>query len=109
MSIYSFDDEGLHDTFRKSPQINAIVEAERLQVGQLADTFGQCPQAHLVAGPTEIKLSERPHVADAPREFLQLHAAKEVQLCEVNQLLSESFGERGVKISIFRHGIKTII
>ena len=32
---------GLYDTFRKSPQITAIVEVELLQVGQLAKPFGE--------------------------------------------------------------------
>ena len=40
MSIYSFEDEGLHDTFRKSPQIFAEHHVELLQVGQLAEAFG---------------------------------------------------------------------
>ena len=43
--------------------------------------------------PTEIKFGERPHVADALREFLQLHTTMEVEICEVDQLLSEPFGE----------------
>ena len=44
MSIYSFEDEDLYDTFRKSPQISAIEEFELLQVGQLAKPFGEQSQ-----------------------------------------------------------------
>ena len=93
----------MHDAFWKSHDFGPG-DVKLLQVDQLTDAFGQRPQAHPVGtAPAEIKLCERPHVADALREFLQLHTATEVEICEVDKLLSESFGEQEVKIVNFGH------
>ncbi len=56
-------------TCREGLQLLAVLEDERLQVDQLTNAFGQCPQAHVPVEyvHTDVKLGERSHVTDTLR------------------------------------------